>query len=159
MVALNVALFLFSGGDPTTIKKLIYIVFMPFSLGFFIYRLRHVQRTPIFIFGFVVVTLQYVWRAANMLWGEYLRHTIYGQWVSTLVLAGVVAFLVINSYLGRRNITRRPWQSTPLYKKNPVAAEQEYRLAPLLGSIGILLIMCVSMITLVAVLIGSFLFK
>lgn len=94
-----------------------------------------------------------------MLWGEYLRHTIYGQWVSTLVLAGVVAFLVINSYLGRRNITRRPWQSTPLYKKNPVAAEQEYRLAPLLGSIGILLIMCVSMITLVAVLIGSFLFK
>ncbi len=56
-----------------------------------------------------------------------------GAWRDWAMPIFVLAYTSLYFWLRKREKSRRPWQFSARYKTSPVAAEQEYRLAPLVG--------------------------
>ncbi len=56
-----------------------------------------------------------------------------GGWRFWGTFAFVMAYTSLHSWLYKRERADRPWQFSTLYKTSPIAAEQTYRLGPLVG--------------------------
>lgn len=56
-----------------------------------------------------------------------------GEWRSWGTFAFVMTYASLYFWLYKRERANRPWQWNARFKQSPVAAEQEYRLAPLVG--------------------------
>lgn len=56
-----------------------------------------------------------------------------GEWRAWGNFAFIMIYTSLHSWLYKRERADRPWQFSALYKTNPIAAEQTYRLGPLVG--------------------------
>ena len=70
-----------------------------------------------------------------------------GEWRSWGNFAFVMIYASLCHWLRKRERAERPWQFNPLYKTSPVAAEQSYRLSPLVGLAMGTVLGCISLIS------------
>ncbi len=56
-----------------------------------------------------------------------------GEWREWGITAFILLYVSVYGWLYKRERTNRPWQFSALYKTSPIAAEQTYRLGPLVG--------------------------
>ena len=75
--------------------------------------------------AFVVVSNALFNLSGHQSWG--------GEGRSWAMFAFVLFYVSLFHWLQRRERAHRPWQSSALYKTSPIAAEQSYRIAPLVG--------------------------
>lgn len=110
----------------------------PFLIGFCVFcfgfgTLRSLrggtQWTPSNIASFVFCTAQLVLAVAQLGWGESRGLTTLFVWGNFLMLPCWLVWW----WLYKRDLPKRPWKATAFYKQNAVAAEQSFRIGPLLG--------------------------
>lgn len=99
------------------------------GVGVFRSRRAGMQWTPSSITGVVLGIAQMLFIAAQLQWGA----SRYGTILLSCGMPLLLACWVFQWWLSKREQTKRPWKFGALYAKNPVAAEQSYRISPLIG--------------------------
>jgi hypothetical protein len=125
----------------------------PFVIGFGVlcfvfgtYRSLRVgmRWTPSNIASFVLCIFALLLSSVQLVWGASFGATFLFTWANSFLLALGLLWL----YLYKRDLLKRPWKSSVRFKQSPVAAEQEYRLAPAVGLVmGLLFVSAVPILT------------
>lgn len=94
------------------------------------------QWTPFVLLSFSFFAFISLHLTANLLGEQSWRASAIGHLVDQCFPFVVCGFCGLGLYLYKRELPRRPWRFGPnaaYYEQSPVAAEQEYRLSPLIG--------------------------
>lgn len=102
---------------------------LAFGIGIFRARRAGMQWTPSSITGAVLMVVQLLLSLAQLQWEETRYGTLFMSWGTPLLLFCYTFWW----WLYKRDLRKRPWKSSALYSKNSVAAEQSYRISPLIG--------------------------
>ena len=85
--------------------------------------------TPLSILTAVLGAVQLALAIVQLKWGESSFGIVLASWGNPLILICWTFWW----WLRQTDVPKRPWKMMALYAQNPIAAEQEYRISPLIG--------------------------